>query len=167
MSAVLPVVVIGPMAAGKSRIGSRVAETLGVPFIDTDKVIVDEHGAISDIFATEGEDRFRELEAEAIATALNTEAIISIGGGGVLHPATRELLADTAVVYLSVDADSVTSRIGGNKRPLLKNGLADWLRIYDERRPTYEALATITIDTSNRDIDSIADDVAAWVRGKL
>ena len=167
MTASLPVVLIGPMAAGKSRIGSRVAEVLGVQFIDTDKVIVDEHGAISDIFATDGEERFRQLEAAAIAAALEADAIISIGGGGVLHPATRALLADAAVVYLSVDADAVKSRIGGGKRPLLKNGLDDWLRIYDERRPTYEELATIHIDTSNRDIDSIADEVAAWVRGKL
>ncbi|MFT2816190.1 shikimate kinase [Leifsonia sp. A12D58] len=166
----LPVVLIGPMAAGKSKIGSRVAAVLDLPFIDTDMVIVDRHGAISDIFAAEGEEHFRELEAEAIAEALGAGAgagaIISIGGGGVLHPATRELLADAAVVYLSVDADSVKSRIGGGKRPLLKNGLADWLRIYEERRPTYEELATIHIDTSNRDIDSIADEVAAWVRGK-
>ena len=166
-SSAVPVVFIGPMAAGKSRIGHQVAQDLGLEFIDTYAVIVEQHGPISDIFATSGEEHFRQLEADVIARALQSDAIVSIGGGGVLHPATRELLADAVVVYLSVDAESVKSRLGGGKRPLLKNGLDDWQRIYDERRSTYEELATIHIDTSNRDIDAIADEIAAWVRGKL
>ncbi len=62
----VPVVVIGPMGAGKSSVGKRVAKALGVPFTDTDRVIARAHGPIPGIFADRGEPAFRELEAEAV-----------------------------------------------------------------------------------------------------
>ena len=161
---ILPLVFIGPMAAGKTKIGRRVAKALDVPFIDTDHRIVDRHGPIKDIFELHGEEHFRALERQAVARALTEQAVVSLGGGAVLDPDTQADLAGCSVVYLSVSARAVGVRINGGKRPLLRNGIADWKRIYAERRPVYEALAGIRFDTSHRALDAIADDVVKWTK---
>ncbi|MGO4691014.1 shikimate kinase [Glaciibacter sp. 2TAF33] len=158
-----PLVFIGPMASGKTKIGKRVARELRMPLIDTDKRIVAAYGPISEIFAREGEDYFRVLEREAVVEALATEAVVSLGGGAVLHPGTQADLAECTVVYLYTNAAAVKSRIRGPKRPLLRNGVSDWQRIYDQRRPTYEALASIRFDTSTRPVERIAADIVDWV----
>jgi shikimate kinase len=159
-----PLVFIGPMAAGKTKIGKLVARALDAPFIDTDKRVVSVYGPIAEIFAREGEDYFRVLEREAVAEALGSEAVVSLGGGAVLHPDTQADLATCTVVYLSVDAEAVKVRIGNSrKRPLLQAGIEDWQRIYDARRPLYEELASIRFDTSDRPITAIADDIVSWI----
>lgn len=160
----LPLVLIGPMASGKSKVGRRVAKALDLPFIDTDTRIVAAHGSIREIFETHGEEHFRALERQAVADAIAEDAVVSLGGGAVLDPATQAALARCTVIYLSVSANAVRARIGGGKRPLLKDGLADWKRIYAERRPLYEALANVRFDTSHRPLDVIARDVVKWVR---
>jgi len=161
---IYPLVFIGPMAAGKSKIGRRVARGLSVPFVDTDKLIVARYGPISEIFAREGEDYFRVIERGIVADALLEPGVVSLGGGAVLDPATQADLAEHTVVYLSVDTRAAGKRIGGKKRPLLSGGIADWERIFTQRRPIYEALASIHFDTSHRPISSIADEIVTWVR---
>lgn len=153
------------MGAGKTKIGKRVARALDVRFIDTDKVIVADHGPITEIFETQGEPAFRALERNAVATALKETAVISLGGGAVLDPDTQRDLDGLTVVLLTVTAEAVAARIRTDKRPLLKNGTGDWQRIYDERRAIYERLATITYDTSSEPIEDIADRIAAWAEG--
>ncbi|TFC97117.1 shikimate kinase [Cryobacterium breve] len=162
----MPLVFIGPMAAGKTKIGRRVAKALDVPFIDTDHRIVEEHGPIKGIFEQHGEDYFRALERQAVAQALTEQAVVSLGGGAVLDAHTQADLAGCSVVYLSVSSRAVGARIGGGKRPLLRNGIADWKRIYAQRRPVYESLADIGFDTSHRPLDDIADDVVNWTKKK-
>jgi len=159
-----PLVLIGPMAAGKTKVGKRVARVLGVAFVDTDALVVSGHGSIANLFSRYGEEHFRALERIAVGQALATRSVVSLGGGAVLDPATRTDLARCRVVYLSVTEQAVAVRINGGRRPLLQNGLADWTRIYELRRPLYEELAGLHIDTSNRQMDSIADDVVAWTR---
>lgn len=161
----LPLVLIGPMGAGKTKIGRRVARALDVPFIDTDKRIVADHGPITEIFEQLGEPAFRSLERDAVARALKEPAIVSLGGGAVLDPDTQQELAGLTVVLLTITAEAVSARIKTDKRPLLKNGTEDWQRIYDERRAIYERLATITFDTSREPIDGIAERIAAWAKG--
>ncbi|TFC15438.1 shikimate kinase [Cryobacterium algoritolerans] len=152
------------MASGKSKVGRRVAKTLDLPFIDTDTRIVADHGPIHEIFERHGEEYFRALERQAVADAVAEDAVVSLGGGAVLDPATQAALSRCTVIYLSVSANAVRARIGGRKRPLLKDGLTDWKRIYAERRPLYEALANTSFDTSHRPLDVIARDVVKWVR---
>ena len=166
----LPLVFIGPMAAGKSKIGKRVARALGLSFMDTDKIIVAAHGPIPEIFEREGEAYFRQIEREAVVEALAGGSVVSLGGGAVLDTQTRSDLARASVVFLTVRASVVEARLGGTRRPLLSagpaGGLGDWQRIYDERRPIYEELASIRFDTSNRPIDGIVDEIVTWVREK-
>lgn len=160
-------VIIGPMAAGKSKIGRRVARQLSLPFTDTDRVIVSEHGPIPAIFEREGEDVFRGYEREAVARAVVRRSVVSLGGGAVLDPDTQSLLVEATVVYLTVSAEAVRSRIAGSNRPLLTDGAASWERIFAERRPTYERLATATWDTSTLPITRLADEIAHWAKGRI
>lgn len=162
----LTLVLVGPMAAGKTSVGRRVARRLGVAFIDTDKRIVAAHGPIPEIFAAYGEAHFRDLERTAVADSLAEGGVISLGGGAVTEAATRELLKDHSVVFLTVNADAVADRLRGSNRPLLagEDPLERWKRIFDERREWYTEVASATFDTSRRPMQKIADEIVAWKR---
>jgi len=164
----LTTVLVGPMGAGKTSVGRRVAKHLGVPFIDTDKRVVAEHGSIADIFAEHGEAHFREWERQAVATAIAEGGVISLGGGAVTDPETRALLEGDPVVFLAVSPEAVAERIRGNSRPLLvadEDPLERWTRIMEQRRELYEQVATIVFDTSRRPMSRIAREIADWRRG--
>src|SRR5215475_12327427 len=98
------VVLVGFMGAGKTTVGHIIAERLGQPFIDSDVLIEQRAGRdIRDIFVTEGEAYFRELEHATIAELVQgQDAVLSLGGGAVEDPRTREILRDVQVVYLRV-----------------------------------------------------------------
>jgi shikimate kinase len=157
-------VLIGPMGAGKTRIGKRVARILGTGFVDTDKVIAAEHGPIPEIFASQGEPHFRALERAAVVEALAGDDVVALGGGAILDDETRADLTSQRVVLVTVTSEAVAPRIADARRPLLRDGLTDWERIYAERRHLYEQLARFTVDTSHRPIDAVAKEVAAWSR---
>jgi len=159
-------VLVGPMGAGKTSVGRRVARRLGVAFIDTDKRIVAAHGPIPDLFETHGEEHFRALERDAVAAALNDGGVISLGGGAVTDAGTRELLRDHAVVYLMVTPDAVAERILGTGRPLLagEDPVARWTEIFEQRRNLYDEVATVTFDTSRRPMQRIAEEIVRWRR---
>lgn len=163
----LTLVLVGPMAAGKTSVGRRVARRLGVPFVDTDKRIVAVHGPIPGIFAEHGETHFRELERAAVAEALSEGGVISLGGGAVTQAATRELLKAHPVVFLTVTTDAVADRLRGSNRPLLageEDPVERWKRIFEERRGWYAEVASTTFDTSRRPMQKIADEIVAWRR---
>lgn len=162
----LTLVLVGPMAAGKTSVGRRVARRLSVPFIDTDKRIVAAHGPIPAIFAEHGEPHFRELERATVAAALADGGVISLGGGAVTDAGTRELLRQHPVVFLTVSVDAVADRIRGGNRPLLagEDPVENWIRIFDERRDWYDEVASTTFDTSRRPMQRIADEIVAWRR---
>ncbi len=158
------VVFIGPMAAGKSKLGKRVASLLGTDFTDTDKVIVAEHGDISTIFAEYGEPAFRDIERTAVRHALQQAGVVSLGGGAILNQETQRDLRDLSVVYLHVTPEAVAQRIQNPTRPLLTDGVVGWQRIFEQRRHIYEDLADIDFDTSTAHLGDIASTIAAWVR---
>ena len=157
---------IGPMAAGKSKLGKRVAALLGTDFTDTDKVIVAAHGDISTIFAEHGEPAFRDIERAAVCEALLCAGVVSLGGGAILNQDTQRDLRDLPVVYVHVTPEAVASRIQNSSRPLLTDGVAGWQRIFEQRRPIYEDLADIDFDTSTAHLGDIASTIAAWVRAR-
>ena len=156
----LPIVLIGPMGAGKSRVGQRLAASAGAPFIDTDERIADRYGPIELIFEREGEEYFRIVEREVVAEALREEAVIALGGGAVLHPDTRDDLTELPVVWLRVSPESVDSRLAGGIRPLLADGgIGTWTEIMQQRAPIYAALSDLDLDTSRRSVARIVDDI--------
>lgn len=158
-------VLIGPMAAGKSSVGRRIAKQLGVGFFDTDTAVVREHGPIGEIFAEHGEEYFRRLERDAVRTALATDGVVSLGGGAVLDLDTRADLARHRVVLLTVSPRVVAGRLRGPVRPLLdEDPVARWTEIYRARKPIYDELADATFDTSSGPLTDIAAAVAAWAQ---
>lgn len=158
------IVFIGPSGAGKSRLGKRVARVLGVPFSDTDRMIVAEHGPIPQIFREHGEPHFRAVERETVHRALQGAGVLSLGGGAVLNPDTQSDLAAHTVVLLTISAEAVSRRLAGDTdRPLVRNGLQDWIALNEPRWPIYERLADATFDTSHRPNDEVAREVAAWL----
>lgn len=161
----LTLVLVGPMAAGKTSVGRRIARLLEVPFIDTDKRIAAEHGPIPQIFAQHGEPYFRALERQAVAAAVAEGGVVSLGGGAVTDAGTRALLVQHPVAFLTVSAESVARRITGAGRPLLAgegDPVERWRTIFDERRGWYEEVADLTVDTSHRPMRMLAEEIAAW-----
>jgi shikimate kinase len=154
---------IGPPAAGKSKVGKKLAKLLDLDFVDTDALVVRDHGAINDIFAEHGEQHFRELERAAVVDALRQDAVIAFGGGAVLDADTQRDLARHIVVLLDVDAESVAERIKADgKRPLTPD-LEAWKALVEARRPLYERLADRRIETGNRPRSEIAQELADWI----
>lgn len=153
-------VLIGPPAAGKSKLGKRVARALGVDFVDTDKTVVAKHGSIPDIFERFGEAQFRIWEREAVAEALHTDGIVSLGGGAVLDEQTQADLADQRVVLVSASPEAIAPRLDASSRPLLTGGIDAWIALVASRQPIYDRLADIVVDTSRGTMDSHADALA-------
>lgn len=157
------VVLVGPPGAGKSTVARALATRLGCGVRDTDDdVEAAARATISDIFVLEGEERFRELERSAVRVALHEhDGVLALGGGAVLDPGTRRALAGHPVVYLAVSIAGAAPRVGFNRdRPLLLgNPRAQWLRLMDARRGFYEEVATITVDTDDRRIEEIVEEI--------
>ncbi|EYT52715.1 shikimate kinase [Leucobacter sp. UCD-THU] len=160
------VVFVGPMAAGKTSLGKRVARELGVPFIDTDAVFVRQYGPITEFFERHGEPEFRRLEAEVIAAELATGGgrIVALGGGAVLTESTRRLLAEHPVVLLMTTQEAVLRTANLSRRPLLRDDPVAWGRILEERRPLYEEVADVTYRTDRATKEQLARRVAQWAR---
>ena len=162
-------VLVGPPGAGKTTIGTMVADLLGVPFRDTDTDIEERAGKpIPEIFLEDGEPAFRALEAEAVATALVTyRGVLALGGGAVMDEATQARLAGHTVVYLSVGVADAAARVGLNRdRPLLLGNVRARLKaLLDERAPTYRKVAAVTVDTGGRTPDEVAGAVLEAIRG--
>jgi len=161
-------VLVGPMGAGKTSVGRRVARVMGLPFADTDKVVVRDHGPIPQLFERLGEPRFREIERAAVQETLRGGGVIALGGGAVLDAATRVDLAGHRVVLLTVAPRVVASRLGGgDDRPLLASGqdpVTRWERIFAERLPLYEQVADVTFDTSTGPLSDVVTSIVAWAR---
>jgi shikimate kinase len=161
-------VLVGPPGAGKTSVGRRVAEQLGVGFRDTDDDVVELAGKpISDVFVDEGEEHFRALERSAVRAALEEHTgVLSLGGGAVLAAQTRSLLQDHEVVLLDVDLASATQRIGLNRdRPVLALNPRATLRVLlDERMPLYREVARHVVDTSRTPLEAVVEQVLQVAR---
>lgn len=156
-------VLIGPPAAGKTRLGKAIARIFDVPFIDTDVRISEKHGAIPEIFATHGESLFRQWEREEVIRALGEDGIVSLGGGAIENPDTRRDLSEHLVALITVSPEAVQPRLDNDKRPLL-DGIESWKTLVARRQPLYDELATITLDTSVGPMDTHAERLAEMVR---
>jgi shikimate kinase len=159
------VVLVGPPGAGKTTVGRALAERRGVEFRDTDLDV--EHAAqksVPDIFIEDGEAAFRELERLAVAQALvEHEGVLALGGGAVLDASTRDALSGHHVLFLDVGLAAAAERVGFNRsRPLLVlNPRTELQRMLTERRPSYEAVATSTVDTNGREVDDVVAEIEA------
>ncbi|UFR07327.1 MULTISPECIES: shikimate kinase [Streptomyces] len=142
------------MGVGKSTVGRLLAGRLGVGYRDTDEDIVTAQGrAIAEIFVDEGEAAFRAIEKAAVRAALTEhDGVLALGGGAVLDPDTRALLAGHRVVYLSMRAEEAVRRAALDEaRPLLAvNPRRRWRELMEARRHLYEEVATAVVATDGR-----------------
>jgi shikimate kinase len=155
------------MGAGKTTVADLLGARWGVSVRDTDHDVEASAGrSISEIFVDEGEAYFRALEAAAVKAALaEHDGVLALGGGAVLDPATRDLLAGHRVVFLRVGLAEAVKRVGlGTSRPLLLGNVRARIKaLLDERTPVYEALATESVDTDGHTPDEVADEILRLV----
>jgi shikimate kinase len=158
------VVVIGLMGAGKSTIGKRLAQMLGLSFIDADAEIESvSRMTIPELFEAYGEPEFRDLERRVIKRILRTgPRVLATGGGAFMNESTRRAITKTGIsVWLKADIDVLMERVGrkGN-RPLLKteNPRATMQELMDKRYPVY-ALADVTVQSREEKKDVMALEV--------
>lgn len=159
-----PIVLVGLMGAGKSTVGRRLAQRLGLPFVDSDTAIEDASGfSAAEVFERFGEEDFRDGERRLVARLIDGQVrVIATGGGVFVDPRTRDLLNTRAItVWLDAPIDILAERTSRrNTRPLLRNGdPKDTLeRLAEERAPSYSS-AHIHVrsgDGAHRDVvDSI------------
>jgi shikimate kinase len=148
-------VLVGPMGAGKSVIGRRLAERFSLAFVDSDQAIVERTGAsIASLFEHAGEAGFRDHERAVLQSVLSTPGhLISTGGGAVLNAdSRREMREHGFVVYLRVSVASQLQRLQRDRsRPLLQRG--DRERVLHElhaiREPLYRDVADLILDTDH------------------
>lgn len=156
------IVLIGFMGAGKTTIGKRLSEKLGIPFADTDERIEQQTGRkISEIFAEEGEAYFRELETKMLHQLIQeqTSCVIAVGGGLPMQAVNRPLLRELGtVVFLEAEIDSLVKRLQGDvSRPKLQGGdLRERIEtLMRERLAVYQEVADVRISTDTQDMEEI------------
>ena len=157
--------IIGPMASGKSLLGSKLSGYLDLPYVDTDKEIELRAGAeISWIFEKEGEEGFRDRESAVLKESSELESfIISTGGGAILRNENRELMRSRGkVIYLETPIEIQLSRTLNDKtRPLIEN--VDKKEVFSalskERTPIYEELSDIKVPFKDRSKDELLNTV--------
>lgn len=152
---------VGPMGAGKSTVGRQLARALELSFLDSDKVIEERTGAsISLIFEIEGEEGFRDREAQVIDELTRQEnLVVATGGGAVLREDNRRHLRERGfVIYLRAPLSLLVERTSrDHNRPLLATAdPQERLRaLLQEREPLYREVADLIIDTGNRTVRQV------------
>ncbi|APZ44322.1 shikimate kinase AroK [Acidihalobacter ferrooxydans] len=164
---------IGPMGAGKTTVGRRLARILNLEFVDSDAEINKKTGVdTATIFEIEGEDGFRKRETRALEELSSRGGIVlATGGGAVLKPENRELLKSRGfVVYLTVPLELQLRRTRRDrKRPLLQtpNPRKRLQQLNRERDPLYRETAHWIVDTQRNDSQRLARELATHIRNNV
>ncbi len=145
------VVLCGMMGCGKTTVARALAGLTGMECADTDEEVAKEHGRIADIFARDGEERFRTLERQAVRrVAARDGIVIATGGGCVLDAANvAELKKNGRIIFLRASLQTLAARLEGDtERPLLSGGVQKRIaELLPARTPAYMAAADFVVDT--------------------
>jgi shikimate kinase len=167
------IVLVGMMGAGKSSIGRRLAQRLGIPFVDADAKIEEAHAGvtIAEIFATYGEPYFRSGEARVIARLLDEgPQVLATGGGAYMNESTRASIRQKGIsVWLKADFEVLMRRVKRRSadRPMLQGDPAERVRhLMEERYPVYAEADTMVM---SRDIphETIVNEIVTELARKL
>lgn len=161
----------GFMGSGKTSVGTALARLLGWEFHDLDiRIETQERRSISDIFRSDGEGHFRELERQELSRTLrespSRRSIIALGGGTFAQPANLDLFAhpSTVTVFLDAPVEELWNRCQDqpNTRPLRQNR-EHFRNLYEDRRQFYTR-AGVHVQTSGKSVDAIAEEIARRLR---
>ncbi len=169
---------IGYRGSGKSTVARELATRLGLNTIDTDDWVEQRAGkSIRDIFKHEGEKKFRELETTSITRLVGKpEAlVVSLGGGAVLSPRNREIIKSGFCIWLQARPETLAERIAHDKntadrRPRLTNSediLDEVKRVLKDRTPLYEECAGCSINTEDKTIGDICEEIFLWLNEEV
>jgi len=159
-----PVVLVGLMGAGKSAIGRRLAQRLGLPFTDADQEIEIAAGCtIEELFTRHGEAAFREGERKVMARLIDQPPqVLSTGGGAFIDPQTRALVKHKGIsVWLGADLNVLVDRVlRRQNRPLLKQGDPREVlqKLMEQRYPVYGE-ADIVVESRDAPPETTTQDV--------
>ncbi|MGH1419332.1 MAG: shikimate kinase [Hyphomicrobiaceae bacterium] len=167
------IVMVGMMGCGKSAVGRRLAARLGLPFVDADDEIQKAAGMkISEIFADQGEEFFRDRERLVIDRLLSQgRQVLATGGGAFMNEKTRARVREVGIsVWLKADFDILMRRVGrrGDKRPLLQGGNREKIMrdLLEERSPIY-AKADIAVESRDGPHDEVVGEIIQQLKSKL
>ncbi len=160
-----PIVLVGMMGTGKSIVGEALSRRLEIPFVDLDEVIERRDGrSVQEIFAEEGESRFRQLESQSLGDILastDSPFVLATGGGVVTISENRDLLIDSpsSVVLLEASIDELARRLAGDRsRPLLAGDVHTALQsLWTAREAQYREVSDVVVSTDGHTVDEVAD----------
>lgn len=154
---------IGFMGSGKTTVSQELAEKLEIAVYDTDREIVKLAGkTINEIFAIDGEEKFRDLESEVLHSMPLGDAVVSTGGGIIGSEKNRLFLKGKMnVVFLNSDFSTIRERLkDDDTRPLLsQDNMEAAEKLYNLRLPLYREAANIEVDASGKSVSIIADEI--------
>ena len=163
-----PIAIVGYMGSGKGTVGRTLARSLGWDFVDLDHEISRSANlTIPEIFERVGEERFRDLEHEALIDALDgpPERVVACGGGIVERPENRERLSRVPTVFLREDLGVLFARTRDARRPLRGAGREEFERRYERRLPHYERVADLEVEVRGRPPRAVAKEIELWISG--
>ncbi len=171
------IILIGYRGTGKSIVGRKIAERLQVPFHDTDELVKEHTGrTIREIVEEKGWESFRKEERKIIRKlSAVKKSVIATGGGAIMDAENQDTLRKMGVfVWLSADVGTIIERMGrdevsSEQRPSLSDNdlYRETVDMLEMRTPIYRRLADLTIDTSERSIDEIVDEIYRVLSRKL
>jgi shikimate kinase len=160
----MKIVLIGFMGSGKSHVAQVLGQKLRLPVLEMDDMVVQKSGkkSVAEIFLSEGEIKFRELEMEVCRMLRKVQnMIISCGGGVVMNQLNMDYLKENEGIIISLDIswEMILERCGkSDKRPLMKDRVKA-KQLYDLRQPLYEYYADITIDRGEQSVEQTAQTI--------
>ncbi|MDP7017462.1 MAG: shikimate kinase [Pirellulaceae bacterium] len=170
----MTIALIGYRGSGKTSVAQRLAERLGWDWLDADAELESRAGrTIKEIFATDGEATFRDLEQQLTDDLLRRdELVLATGGGVILRQANRRALATVVVVWLRAEPAVLCERIScdpttGERRPNLTaaGGIDEIVQLLAERSPLYAECADYEVDTGQKSLDQLAEEIVSLVEG--
>ena len=160
------IILIGFMGCGKTTVGIKLSYRMRRSMLDTDKIIEKDEGrTISEIFDTDGEGYFRDLETKCLKKLIATENnhIISVGGGLPVREENQALLKELGtVIYLRARAETIYERLKDDKtRPLLQvdDPMQKIRTLMEKRSAAYEGAADVIVDVDGKDFDTVMNEI--------